>query len=94
MKVFEPRIFSACSNRLSKFEEFILVLMRLQIKIPFQGLACSSGILRSTVSRVFDKWLHAVNNRLDFLAKWPDRDNLRLAMTLSLREILVIVYKS
>lgn len=58
MKVFElcsPHIFSGCSNRLSKFQEFILVLMRLRLNIPFQDLAYRFGISRSTVSRVFDK---------------------------------------
>ena len=85
MKVFElcsPHIFSCCSNRLSKFQEFMLVLMRLRLNIPFQDLAYRFGISRSTVSRVFDKRLHVMNNRIDFLVKWPDRDNLRVAMPL------------
>ena len=54
--------------------------MRLPLNIPFQDLAYRFGVSRSTVSRVFDKWLDVMNARLDFLVKWPHRDNMRVAM--------------
>ena len=70
-------IFSGSSNILTKFQELILVLMRLRLNVPFQDLAFRFGISKPTLSRIFDKWIDVLSVRLNFLIIWPERENLR-----------------
>ena len=75
-----PYIYSGASNVLTKFQELILVLMRLKLNMPFQDLGYRFKISRSTASRVFDKWIDILYVRLNFLIVWPERENLIASM--------------
>ena len=52
--------------KLSKFEYFTLVLMKLRLHASNCDLAFRFGISESTVSRIFVKWIEAMDIRLLF----------------------------
>jgi hypothetical protein len=76
MHVFDfvsVRIMASHRNSLSKFQEFILVLMRLRLNLLEQDLAYRFGIGQSTVSAICDKWIRIISCRLEKLIVWPER---------------------
>ena len=86
ISICSPYIFSGSSNILTKFQELILVLMRLHLNMPFKDLAFRFGISKPTASRIFDKWIDVLNVRLNFLIIWPERKNLREAMPIVFKQ--------
>lgn len=71
---------SAC---LTKFQEFIMVLMKLRLNMPFKDLAYRfKNISVSTVSRTFSVWMMAMDVRLSPLISWPEREALWSTMPL------------
>ena len=81
-----PKISTTPMNALCQFQEFLLVLMRLKPNLPFQDLAYRFGGLASTATRIFYQWVPIMSERLDFLIKWPDRENLRKTMPLVFKQ--------
>ncbi len=73
-----PHVKTTLQNALDQFQEFILVLIRMNS--PLQDLAFRFNISVPTASRLFDKWIHVMSIRLKFLIKWPDRDELQARM--------------
>ena len=50
-----PSTFS--DSRCSKFQQFLIVLMRLRLNLGVQDLGYRFGVHASTVSRYFSEWL-------------------------------------
>ena len=73
------------TSKLSKFQAFVLTLMKLRLDVSNYDLGFRFGISASTVSRVFSKWIEAIDIRLSFLITWPDRENLRKSMPFCFR---------
>ena len=73
------------TSKLSKFQAFVLTLMKLRLDVSNYDLGFRFGISASTVSRVFSKWIEAMDIRLSFLITWPDRENLRKSMPFCFR---------
>ena len=67
-------------NCLTAFQEFLLTMMRLQLNLPFQDLACRFSMSKSTASRIFDKWIDLMARALKVLIKWHDREELQRTM--------------
>ena len=67
-------------NCLTTFQEFFLTMMRLRLNLPFQDLAYRFNISKSTVSRIFEKWINVMATALKFLIKWPNREELQKTM--------------
>ena len=65
------------TSKLSKFQAFVLTLMKLRLNVSNYDLGFRFGISASTVSQVFSKWIEVMDVRLSFLITWPDRENLR-----------------
>lgn len=61
---------------LGKFQEFIVFLMKLKWNFPLQDLGYRFGVSDSTISRVFERWLHAAFWRLKGTIVWPSRDEI------------------
>lgn len=57
------------------FQEFVMVLIKLQLNVPFQDLAYCLDISLSSVSRIFNSWIAV---RLSCFIDWPDRKELVL----------------
>lgn len=73
-------ITSGPRSKLPKFNELLLVLMRLRFNFTLQDLAYRFSISLSTASRIFHKWLDVMDIRLKFLIRWPGRHELRQTM--------------
>ena len=54
-------------SKLSKFQCFILTLMKLRLNSSNYDLAFRFGISESTVGRIFARWIEAMDIRLSFL---------------------------
>ena len=63
----------------------VLTLMKLRLDVSNYDLGFRFGISASTVSRVFSKWIEAMDIRLSCLITWPDRENLRKSMPFCFR---------
>ncbi|PFX14829.1 hypothetical protein AWC38_SpisGene20985 [Stylophora pistillata] len=64
------------STILSSFQEFVMVLMKLRLDMPFQDLAYRFVVSLSSVSRIFTSWIVAMDSRLSCFIYWPNRDQL------------------
>lgn len=61
---------------LGKFQEFVVFLMKLKWNFPLQDLGYRFRVSESTISRVFDRWLHTAFWRLKETIVWPSRDEI------------------
>ena len=61
---------------LDRFQEFVIVLMKLRLNMPLQDLAYRFKVSHSTVSRIFSSWLVVMDTRLFPLISWPEREQL------------------
>lgn len=55
----ESVVKHTAQNGLEKLQEFLMFLLKLKWNFPVQDLAHRFGVSDSTVSRIFEKWLHA-----------------------------------
>lgn len=81
------KTFSFVSSRvsrpsllLSKFQEFVLVLIKLRLGVPHQDLAYRFNVSRTVVSRIIVSWLTVMDVTLSPLISWPDREQLQRTM--------------
>ena len=64
------------SLSLTKFQELVMVLMKLRLNVPYLDLAYRFEVSASTVSRIFFTWITIMDIRLSQLVYWPERDEL------------------
>nr|XP_033940136.1 DNA repair protein RAD52 homolog isoform X1 [Pseudochaenichthys georgianus]XP_033940137.1 DNA repair protein RAD52 homolog isoform X1 [Pseudochaenichthys georgianus] len=81
----ELHISVNAKSSLSKFQQFILTLMKLRLNQPLQELAYKFNTSTSTVSRVFTLIIDVMFKRMSFLLKWPSREELQLTMPMDFR---------
>ena len=80
-----PFLNVTARSSLTKFQQFVMTLMRLRLNLPVQDLADRFGVSTSTVSRIFTTVVDVMFVRLKFLVKWPSREELRKAMPMTFR---------
>ncbi|XP_049275786.1 uncharacterized protein LOC125760122 [Rhipicephalus sanguineus] len=78
--VVECYVPHGANNVLSKFQEFILFLMKLKLNLHNTDLGFRFGVSEATASRIFDKWLYVTYCRLKPYISWPDRVLLQKTM--------------
>ena len=64
------------TQSLDRFQEFMIVLMKLRLNAPLQDLAYRFLVSVSTISRVFYHWIVVMDSRLFRFVYWPNRDQL------------------
>ncbi len=64
------------SLHLSKFQEFVLVLIKLRLNVPHRELAYRFGVSLITISNIVTLLLMVMNIRLSPLIYWPEREDL------------------
>lgn len=64
------------TQSLDRFQEFMIVLMKLRLNAPLQDLAYRFSVSVSTISRVFYHWIVVMDSRLFRFVYWPNRDQL------------------
>uniref|UniRef100_A0A8C6NIL0 DDE Tnp4 domain-containing protein n=1 Tax=Nothobranchius furzeri TaxID=105023 RepID=A0A8C6NIL0_NOTFU len=82
----EPYITYGPMSVLSKFEQFMLVLIRLRLNLPLKDLAFRFKISLSSASRIWHKLIDILYERLEFQIEWPERHVLHATMPMSFRE--------
>ena len=87
MSVFNLVSINSHSDKfvLSKFEEFMITLMKLRLSLFNQDLGYRFEIHQSTISRIFHRWIDAMFIRLKTLIKWPNREELQKSMPMDFR---------
>ncbi|KAK5638749.1 hypothetical protein RI129_013044 [Pyrocoelia pectoralis] len=76
-ELVESDIVITHSSKLSKFQQLILVLIKLRLNLPFIDLGNRFSCSRTTVSRIFFSILEILYDKLQSFIIWPDRDDLR-----------------
>ena len=76
--------YTALSS-LTKFQQLVLILMKLRLNVRQQDLAYRFNVSVSTVSRVFSALIDVLHERLDSLVIWPEREDLRKSMPMEFR---------
>ncbi|XP_076349787.1 uncharacterized protein LOC143246628 [Tachypleus tridentatus] len=75
------------TQSVSKFQQFILTLMKLQLDVPLQLLGYIFKLHTSTVSRIFQEVINVMNNRLvPTFVFWPEREEPRMTLFVCFRE--------
>lgn len=69
-----------CHCKLTKFQEFMVVMLKLRLNSQLNDLAYRFDVSQATISRIMMKWLKAMSIRLDRLIVWPHRDSLQKTM--------------
>ena len=83
-----PLVPNNSGSTLSKFQQFLMVLMILRLNLGNQCLAHRFNIHNSTVSRNFKKWIDVMYLRLKPLIKRTACDELLITMPMSSRKNL------
>ena len=65
---------------LTKFEQFILCLMRLRLGTSLLDIANRFQLSKSTAGRIFSDTLDVIFIRLKKIVYWPERDDLQATM--------------
>ncbi len=63
-------------TKLTGFQEFMATMAKLRLNCPLQDLATRLNVSCATVSRIWLKWLTAMDNSLRKLIVWPKREQL------------------
>ena len=85
MVVFEhvTKYVTHRTQSLNRFQEFIILLIKLRLNVFFQEFAYRFVVSISTVSRIFSLWMVVMDSRLSPLVSWPDRESLWRTMPMS-----------
>ena len=65
---------------LTKWEQFVLTLVRTTKGFDVKFLADTFGINPSQVSRIYNTWIAFLSQELSFLVPWPSRSELRKSL--------------
>ena len=69
------------SLNLSKFQEFIMTLIKVRLNVPHQDPAYRFVVSLTTVSHILTHWLMVMDIRLSCLISWPEREDLWRTMS-------------
>ena len=86
-ELLEPHIIHAEGRScLSKFQQLIMVLMKLRHSSPLQDLAYRFNISKSTASRVYNSVINVMYHRMQQFIYWPEREYLQMSMPMEFRK--------
>ena len=74
------------NRKLTNFDEFFLTMMKLRLNLQHKDLSYRFRVSKSTVSKIFHKWLNILYIGLKFLIHWPSREELRASLPECFRE--------
>ena len=77
-----PYISQGCS--LSSMDELFLTLVKLRLNLMHNDLACRFQISKSTISRIFHRWLDVLHDKV---LVWPSQDTIRENMPLIFKQL-------
>lgn len=71
-----PQIPDHQRHAITKYQQFIMVLMKLRLNLSEVDLGYRFGVNQSTVCRLFSKWIKAMYTIFQPLVKWPGHAEL------------------
>ena len=74
------------NRKLTNFEEFLLVLIKLRLNLQNKDLGYRFKVSKSSASQIIHKWLNILYHALRFLIRWPSREELRATLPECFRE--------
>jgi hypothetical protein len=78
--------YDSAKNAIPKFCEFLIMLIKLRLNVPFKDLGYRFNIHDSTVSRIFARWINGIYETCKKLIIWPERDVRQNSMPSSFRK--------
>ena len=72
--------FNDCNCKLTKFQEFMVVMLKLRLNCQLNDLGYRFDVSQATISRIMMNWIKAMCTRLNRLIFWPHRDSLQKTM--------------
>lgn len=72
--------------KLNKLEEFFLVLVKLKVGLFSVDLAVRFNVSRTTVQRIFTKWMKVMYEKLASFVLWPSREFVDNTMPAEFKE--------
>ncbi|XP_060085335.1 uncharacterized protein LOC132564721 [Ylistrum balloti] len=82
----EPSLHVTHSSALTKFQQMMVVLIRLKLAFPCLYLADIFQVAPSTISKVFLNCLNVMFVKLKPLVYWPQREEIQLTMPMEFRK--------
>ena len=79
-KLVENSVQGCENSKLTRHQEFMATVMKLRLNCQIQDLAFRFNVSCSTVSRIFLKWITAMDHCLRHLIWWPDCESLQKTM--------------
>jgi DDE superfamily endonuclease/Helix-turn-helix of DDE superfamily endonuclease len=73
-------------SALSKFSEFLLVMMKLRLNVPYKDLAFRFKIDETTASRLFVKWIDGMYEASKKFIMWPNRADRAVSMPIIFKQ--------
>ena len=84
--LIQPSIKDHPLSHLSKFSQFVMVIMKLRLNLSNEDLGYRFGVSQSTVSKYWTKMIDIMYTRLKPLIKWPEREELWRTMPLAFKK--------
>ena len=69
-----PCVENGNGSVLSRFQQMMVVLMKLHLNLGDQDIAFRFGVNQSTVSRCFSKWIDVIRESVDYVGMAPTRN--------------------
>ncbi|XP_070180904.1 uncharacterized protein [Littorina saxatilis] len=76
LKELSPHITTGPRTATTKFQQLLMVLMRLRLNLPIRVISDMFILSESTVSRTVLKMIDVMFDRLKHIVKWPNKDEL------------------
>ena len=73
-------VFSSESMKLTKFQCFLLTLMKLHLNIANYDLGFCFKVHETTVSRILTNWIQILDIKLSPLIMWPEKEAIQKTM--------------
>ena len=74
------------NRKLTNFDEFLLVMIKLRLNLQNKDLGYRFKVSKSSVSQISHKWLNILYYALQFLIRWPSREELKVTLPECFRE--------
>lgn len=81
-----PHVSDHQHHTITKFQQFVMVLMKLRLNLSEVDLSYRFGIGQATISRLFEKWVGIMFTTLSPLVKWPEQREVQKTMPVDFRK--------
>jgi len=84
--LISPHVTNHQHHTITKFQQIMMVLIKLRLDLRELDLSYRFGVDQSTVSRLFEKWIGVMYTALSPLVKWPKWTEVQKTMSVDFRK--------